>query len=79
MTERDGSVLVAWDETTRTGRSVRLARGKADARGQVTFRSIGVPESGRYPSLAMTNGGALVTWAQPIDGGSMIAVAPVGR
>lgn len=79
LAEGDGSVLVAWDETERGGRSVKWSRGRADARGQFVFQPGGTLGSGLYPSLAMTSAGALVAWSQPADGGSVIMVARVGR
>jgi hypothetical protein len=79
LAERDRNVLLAWDETTPAGRTVRLARGVADRRGQIAFRAVGSPEVGRYPALALAADGALVAWSAPRDGGNMIVVTRVAR
>jgi hypothetical protein len=79
LAEPRGSVLVAWDEMSRAGRSVMMARGTPDARGRIQFQAVGSPAAGRYPAVALTTAGAVIAWAQPKDGGSVIAVAQVPR
>ena len=79
LAERDRSVVIAWDETTPAGRTVKLARAAPDNRGQITFRTVGSAEPGRYPALALSANGALVAWSQPKDGSSTIVVSRVSR
>ena len=79
VTEADGNVVLAWEEMSSTGRTIRLARANTLANGQIVLRSVGSTVAGKYPSMAVTSGGALVAWAQPVNGVSTIAVSRVPR
>ncbi|MCX5756468.1 MAG: sialidase family protein [Gemmatimonadetes bacterium] len=73
----DGSVLVAWDETTANGRRVRLAHGMPDKNGRVAFKNVAAPEDteGLYPSIATTSDGSIVAWVRRGAGATTIGVA----
>jgi hypothetical protein len=59
-----GDIVVAWDEETRAGRRVALARGAAQGVGPVQFvrQTIGNGERGVYPVAATTPDGILLAW-----------------
>ncbi len=72
-------LVVAWEEPTTAGRTVKMARGTSATTGQIVFRRIGATEAGRYPSVANSAAGALVAFAQPRDGRSVIVVRRIAR
>lgn len=74
---RDGRSIVAWDEAVAGGRTVRVSRVRRAANGETTFEPVTAIGAGKYPALAVTDGGALLFWSQPQAGGSMIAVRPL--
>jgi hypothetical protein len=59
-----GDVVVAWDEQTRGGRRVALARGAMQNGGTVRFlrQSIGNGEPGVYPVAATASDGIILAW-----------------
>jgi hypothetical protein len=75
----DGSTLVAWEEMTNGGRTVKLARGTADAAGRITFTAVGQGVSGKYPAMAVTSAGAVMAYTQQQSGSNVITVARVAR
>jgi hypothetical protein len=79
VTERDGSLVLAWEEASSTGKVVRLARGATDRASRTTFRVVGAADAGKYPSMAVTSTGAVVAWSRMMDGSNEIAVSRVLR
>lgn len=79
--EAGGNVVVAWDEVTREGRRVVVARGTRDASGRRTFRRLPPIEAqaGVYPTLAATTSDTVLAWVRRGEGGSMIAVTRLLR
>ncbi len=79
VSEADGSVVIAWEEATASGKLVKVARGKPDAAGRLVLRAVGTPDAGKYPSLAVTPAGTVMAWTQTQNGSSVIAVERVAR
>ena len=77
--DAQGALLLAWEEMANGGRTVKLARGTPDAAGKVTFRLLGTPIVGKYPSIALTPTGAVVAYTQPQGGSNVIVVSRIGR
>jgi hypothetical protein len=59
-----GDVVVTWDEQTRSGRRVALARGTTQPGGTVQFlrQTIGNGEPGVYPVAATARDGIILAW-----------------
>ncbi len=79
VSESDGSVVIAWEEATGSGKLVKVARGKTDAAGRLALRAVGAPDAGKYPSLAVTSAGTVMAWTQTLNGSNVIAVERVAR
>ena len=79
LAERDGSVVVTWEEIAGPVRTLKVARGTPDASGRIAFRIVGSPTAGKYPALAMTPTGALMAYTVQQNGSSVIAVSRVAR
>jgi hypothetical protein len=64
--QRDGGVIVAWDELTNGTRRVRFARATAAARGGLDFSRVQLPGSdeGSYPTVVDTSAGPLAVWSR---------------
>jgi len=71
----DGSLLVAWDEVVDGARRIRLARGKPDTQGRVTFAAVAhAPIQAQYPAIAATPAGAVLAWSTNAGARSHISV-----
>ena len=79
VAERDGSVVVTWEEMAGGAKTLKVARGMPDASGRMSFRAAGAPVSGKYPAMAMTSAGALMAYTSQQGGGNVIAVTRVSR
>jgi hypothetical protein len=79
LADRDGSVLLAWDEMVGSTRSVKMARGTFAADGRIAFRAVGTPSAGKYPSLALTSAGPVMAWTQSQNGTNVIAISRITR
>ncbi len=77
----DGSLLLAWDELTSSGRKVHVARATPGEGGTATFAELPVAEqgSGTYPAVATTANGAVIAWTRTEASGSTIAVQRIER
>ena len=79
LAERDGSVVVTWEEMAGPVRTLKIARGTPDASGRIAFRIVGSPTAGKYPAMAMTPSGALMAYTVQQNGSNVIAVSRVAR
>ena len=79
LAERDGSVVVTWEELSGPTRTLKVARGTPDAAGRIAFRIVGSPVAGKYPSMAMTASGAVMAYTVPQNGSNVIAVSRVSK
>ncbi len=69
-----GDVVVAWDEQTRRGRGVALARGTMQSGGTVRFlrQTIGNGEPGVYPVAATASDGIILAWTSGPSGNTTL-------
>ncbi len=77
--EANGALWLAWEEMANGARIVKLARGTPDTAGAVTFRAAGAPFVGKYPSMVLTESGAVVAYTEPQGGSNVIVVSRIGR
>ncbi|MBL0171960.1 MAG: hypothetical protein IPP90_14810, partial [Gemmatimonadaceae bacterium] len=78
--ERDGSMLVAWDEIVDGARRMAVTRARVDAAGIVSFSAVTSPDGSAgswYPALSTTPTGTLMAWVKQLDKGSAIGVGTV--
>ena len=75
----DGSLLLAWDEATRAGRRLRLAKGTVAASGAVTVRAVKsvTDDEAVYPAVAATATGSVVAWVSRSGPQTTVAVAAI--
>jgi len=73
--DSQGNPVVAWDEETREGRRVALARGTMQGGGTVRFlrERIGGGERGVYPAIAAAGDGIVLAWTSGQAGQTVIA------
>lgn len=76
--DRDGSLIVAWDEVVNGRRQVSFARGVVDATGTARFAALGMPHHGSYPALAVTGRGPVAAWTNRSAALPMIETARLG-
>lgn len=76
---RDGALLAAWDEVVNGARRIRVAGGRPDAQGRVSFSAIELaqPIQAQYPALAAARSGAVLAWSTGAAVGSRISIARV--
>ena len=78
VTTASGSLVAAWDEVVDGKRRIRVARGKPDAQGRVSFQIIeSATVQGQYPALAATSSGVIIAWAADARAASGISIARV--
>ena len=73
----DGSLVAAWDEVVNGARRIRLARGRADSTGRVSFTPLDVAAPAMYPALTATPDGTILAWSSGATGGSRISVVRI--
>jgi hypothetical protein len=73
----DGTVALAWDEATPSGRRVAFARARDSASGVATFERFGAKASGVYPVLTPTSRGLVAAWTERTDSTSVIRLLPI--
>jgi hypothetical protein len=74
---RDGSLVVAWDESGNGSRQIAAARGIVDAGGRTSFRreALSGGERATYPVLAASDNGVLVAFTAGDPSSSTIRLA----
>lgn len=79
-TERNGSIVAAWDEVRDGARHIVVARGRADAAGRVRFtREPLDADQGLYPVVATAPDGVVVAWTAMSGESSTIRVKRMPR
>jgi hypothetical protein len=73
--DRDGSLIVAWDQVVNARRQVYLARGTVNDDGSTRFTRLGAPSIGAYPAIAISDSGPVVAWTNRSASPAVIAVA----
>jgi hypothetical protein len=73
---RSGALLAAWDEVVNGARRIRVASGRPDAQGRVSFSAtdLAQPIQAQYPALAATRSGAALAWSTGSSAGSHISI-----
>jgi hypothetical protein len=77
VTAADGSLVAAWDEVVNGARRTRLARGRPESSGRVTFTPLDFSTPAMYPALTATPDGVVLAWSAGATGGSRISVVRV--
>jgi hypothetical protein len=79
VVNRDGSLLVTWDETGSGPRRIAAARGRRGAGGAVSFirATPAGAATGTYPAVASTKTGAVMAWTSGEPASSVITTVRV--